>query len=75
MFTRTVVSLATRRLAKIDDTAHSIRQALDRAWSEKQSRARMTAEKMGQLDQRLTEIHQAESKLCALKERIDKTVT
>jgi hypothetical protein len=32
------------------------------------------AERMGQLDQRLTEILQAESKLFALKERIDNTL-
>ena len=58
-------------LAKIDDTTHSIRQALDRAWSQKQTSAQTTAERMGQLDQSLTEILQAESQLLALKEQIE----
>ena len=62
-------------LAKIDDTTQSIRQALDRALTQKQSSARATADRMGQLDQRLTEILQAESKLFALKERIENTLT
>jgi hypothetical protein len=61
-------------LAKIDDTTHSIRQALDRAWSQKQSSAQTTAERMGQLDQSLTEILQAKSHLLALKEQIEKTL-
>jgi len=62
-------------LAKIDDTTQSIRQALDRALTQKQSSAQATADRMGQLDQRLTEILQAESKLFALKERIENTLT
>ncbi|PIU54400.1 MAG: hypothetical protein COS90_00975 [Deltaproteobacteria bacterium CG07_land_8_20_14_0_80_60_11] len=62
-------------VAKIDDTTQSIRQALDRALTQKQSSAQATAARMGQLDQRLTEILQAESKLFALRERIENTLT
>ena len=62
-------------VAKIDDTTQSIRQALDRALTQKQSSAQATAARMGQLDQRLTEILQAESKLFALRERIANTLT
>jgi len=62
-------------LAKIDDTTQSIRQALDRAWSQKQTSAQTTAERMGQLDQSMTEILQAESHLLALKEQIENTLT
>jgi small GTP-binding protein len=61
-------------LAKIDDTTQSIRQALDRAWSQKQTSAQTTAERMGQLDQSLTKILQAESQLLALKEQIENTL-
>jgi hypothetical protein len=59
-------------VSKIDDTTQSIRQALDRALTQKQTSAHTTAARMGQLDQRLTEILQAESQLLALKEQIDK---
>ena len=62
-------------LAKIDATTQSIRQALDRALTQKQTSAQATTDRMGLLDQRLTEILQAESKLFALKERIDHTLT
>ena len=62
-------------LAKIDDTTQSIRQALDRALTQKQSNAQATADRMGQLEQRLTEILQAESHLLALKEQIENTLT
>jgi small GTP-binding protein len=62
-------------LAKIDATTHSIRQALDRALTQKQSRAQTTAARMGQLDQSLTAILQAEAKLFALRKRIDNTLT
>ena len=62
-------------LAKIDDTTQSIRQALDRALTQKQSSAQATADRMGQLEQRLTEILQAESHLLALKEQIENTLT
>ena len=61
-------------VSKIDDTTQSIRQALDRALTQKQSSAHTTAARMGQLDQRLTEIIQAESQLLALKEQIEKTL-
>ena len=58
-------------LSKIDDTTQSIRQALDRALSQKQTSAQATAARMGQLDRRLTEILQAESELLSLKEVIE----
>jgi len=62
-------------LAKTDATTQGIRQALDRALTQKQSSSQATAERMGQLDQRLTEILGAEAKLFALKERIENTLT
>ena len=61
-------------LVKIDDTTHSIRQALERALAQKQAGALATAERVGQLDQRLTKILQAESQLLALKEQIEGTL-
>lgn len=61
-------------VSKIDDTTQSIRQALDRALTQKQTSAHTTSARMGQLDQRLTEILQAESQLLALKEQIEKTL-
>ena len=61
-------------LSKIDDTTQSIRQALDRALTQKQTSTQTTAERMGQLDQSLTEILQAESHLLALKEQIENTL-
>ena len=61
-------------IAKIDDTTQSIRQALDRALTQKQASAQATAARMGQLEQSLTEILQAESHLLALKERIEATL-
>jgi hypothetical protein len=57
-------------LTKIHDTSQSIRQALDRAWSQKQTSAQTTAERMGQLDESLTEILPAESHLLVLREHI-----
>jgi ribosome biogenesis GTPase A len=59
---------------KMDDTTESIRQALDRARTQKQTSAQDTAARMGQLDQRLTEILQAEGQLLALKEQIEGTL-
>ena len=57
-------------LAKIDDTTQSIRQALDRACvSKADQRPGYRRQGMGQLDQSLTEILQAESQLLALKEQ------
>jgi hypothetical protein len=61
-------------VSKIDDTTQSIRQALDRALIQKQTSAHTTAASMGQLDQRLTEILQAESQLLALKKEIEETL-
>jgi small GTP-binding protein len=61
-------------ISKIDDTTHSIRQALDRALTQKQASAQVTAARMGQLDQKLTEILQAESQLLALKEKVEATL-
>ena len=61
-------------ISKIDDTTRSIRQALDRALTQKQTSAQATAARMGQLDQRLTEILQAQSQLSALKEQIENTL-
>jgi hypothetical protein len=61
-------------LSKIDDTTQSIRQALDRALTQKQTSAQTTAARMGQLEQSLTEILQAESHLLALKEQIENTL-
>jgi small GTP-binding protein len=58
-------------LSKIDDTTHSIRQALDRALAQKQASAQTTAARMGQLDQRLEEIIRAESQLLSLKEEVE----
>jgi hypothetical protein len=58
-------------LSKIDDTTKSIRQALERALAQKQESTQITATRMGQLDQRLTEILKAESQLLSLKEQIE----
>jgi GTPase Era involved in 16S rRNA processing len=57
--------------AKIDDTTQSIRQALERARSQKQASVQATAARVGLLDQRLTEILQVEAELLALKGEID----
>ena len=61
-------------ISKIDDTTQSIRQALDRSLIQKQTSANATAVRMGQLDQRLTEILQVESQLLALKKQIEETL-
>jgi small GTP-binding protein len=57
-------------LAKVDDTTQSIRQALERAKAQKQTSAQATTIRLGDLDQKLTEILQAEAGLLTLKERI-----
>jgi small GTP-binding protein len=62
-------------ISKIDDTTHSIRQALERAKAQKQANAQTTAERMGQLDQSLSEILQAEANFLALREQIENTLT
>lgn len=58
-------------VAKVDDTTSSIRQALERARAQKQSRAEATTVRVGELDQRLKEILQAETQLLAFKERLE----
>jgi hypothetical protein len=57
-------------LAKVDDTTQSIRQALERAKAQKQTSAQATTIRLGDLDQKLAEILQAEAGLQSLKERI-----
>lgn len=57
-------------VAKMDDTTQSIRQALERARTQKQASAMTTAARTGELDQRLAAILQAEAELLALKARI-----
>lgn len=61
-------------ISKIDDTTQSIRQALNRALTQKQTSAQATAARMGQLDQRLTEILQAESQLLTLKKQVEESL-
>jgi hypothetical protein len=57
-------------LAKVDDTTQSIRQALERAQAQKQTSAQATTIRLGDLDQKLMEILQAEAGLLTLKEHI-----
>jgi small GTP-binding protein len=61
-------------ISKIDDTTRSISQALDRALTQKQTSAQATAARMGQLEQRLSEILQAESQLVSLKEQVEESL-
>jgi len=61
-------------VSKIDDTTQSIREALERARVQKQSSTQATTMRVGELDQRLGEILQAEAQLLALKERIEAAV-
>jgi hypothetical protein len=58
-------------VSKIDDTTQSIREALGRARTQKQSNARAATLRAGELDQKLTEILQAEAQLLAFKERVE----
>jgi len=58
-------------LSKVDDTTQSIRQALDRALSQKQTSSQATAARMGQLDRHLMEILQAESQVLSLKQQVE----
>ena len=60
-------------VSKIDDTTQGIREALERAWAQKQSSAQAASQRMNELDQRLSEILRAEAQLLALKERIEAT--
>ena len=61
-------------LAKIDDTTASSRQALDRALAQKQVSDQNATARLGELDQRLAEILQAEASLLALKKKIQTTL-
>ena len=57
-------------LAKIEDTTHGIRQALERARSQKQTKALASGARAAELNQHLTAILGAEADLLSLKERI-----
>jgi small GTP-binding protein len=57
--------------ARIDDTTQSIRQALERARTQKQSSAQEAATRAGQLARSLDAILRAEADLLALQERIE----
>ncbi|MGQ9687538.1 MAG: dynamin family protein [Desulfobaccales bacterium] len=57
-------------LSKIDDTTQSIRQALERALAQKQTDAKSTAARLGELDQRLQEVLKSEADLLKLQERL-----
>jgi len=61
-------------LAKVDDTTQAIRQALERALSQKQSSAQATTKRAGELDQRLGEILRAETQLLMFKEKVESTL-
>jgi len=62
-------------LAKIDDTTQGIRQALERARTQKQTSAQTMAARGEILDRRLSEILQAEAALLKLKEEITTSLT
>ena len=57
-------------IAKMDDTTRSIRQALERARAQKQSSVQGAAVRGEILDQRLSEMLQAEVELLGLKQEI-----
>lgn len=57
-------------VAKMEDTTQSIRQALERALTQKQASAQAMAARTGELEQRLSAILQTEAALLALKARI-----
>jgi small GTP-binding protein len=61
-------------VSKIDDTTRSISQALNRALTQKQTSAQATAARVGQLEQRLSEILQAESQLLSLKGQVEEAL-
>jgi len=61
-------------LAKIDDTTASIQQALERALAQKQASSQEVSQRLGELDQRLNAIVQAESSLLSLQEKIHATL-
>jgi small GTP-binding protein len=58
-------------LAKIDDTTQGIAQALERARVQKQSKTEAVSRRVGEVEQSLTAILQAEGALLALKARIE----
>jgi len=51
-----------------------IRQALERARTQKQSSAQAAATRAGELDQKLQEVLQAETQLLGFKERIEASI-
>jgi small GTP-binding protein len=61
-------------LSRIDDTTRSIAQALERARAQKQSSAQAVSLRAGEVEQRLTEIQQAEGSLLGLKTRIEQSL-
>ena len=61
-------------LARIDDTTQSIAQALERARAQKQESAQAVSLRAGEVEQRLTEILQAEGSLLGLKTRIEQSL-
>ncbi|MFI5331556.1 MAG: dynamin family protein [Desulfobaccales bacterium] len=61
-------------LARIDDTTRSIAQALERARVQKQASAQTASRRAGEVEQRLTEIQQAEGSLLGLKTRIEQSL-
>ena len=58
-------------LAKIDDTTPSIRQALERAGSQKLTSAQSTQMRLTELDERLSKILESEANLLALRENVE----
>jgi len=61
-------------LAKIDDTTHSIQQALERARAQKQENAQAARQRVTELDERLNQVLRVEAGLLALKEKITATL-
>lgn len=61
-------------LAKIDDTTAGIHQALERALAHKQASTNEVSQRLGELDQRLQAILQAETTLLSLQEKIHATL-
>jgi hypothetical protein len=58
-------------LSKIDDTTTSIRQALERARSQKLTSTQATHLRLTELDERLSQILASETNLVALRESIE----
>lgn len=57
-------------LTRLDETTESIRQALERARTQKQASSQAVAARAGELDRSLAAILQAEAELTALRERL-----